>query len=175
MRVIAGKLGGRAFKSPDSHRTHPMSDKVRGAIFNTLGDITGLTVLDAFAGSGALSIEAASRGAASITAIDVDKRAHTTIEDNVTGLKISHQVKAIRANAYTWSDLNQDKLFDIVMLDPPYDTVRPDLLQKLTRHTRKGGIVVLSHPPNVEINFSGLSSLTSKSYGDAQLEFFRKD
>jgi 16S rRNA (guanine966-N2)-methyltransferase len=79
MRVIAGFLGGRNFDSPGGHRTHPMSDKVRGAVFGVLGDIKGLSVLDAFAGSGALSIEAVSRGAKYAVAIDVDKRAHAVM------------------------------------------------------------------------------------------------
>ena len=60
MRVISGKFGGQLFDAPKGHRTHPMSEKVRGALFSVLGDISGLTVLDAFAGSGALSIEAIS-------------------------------------------------------------------------------------------------------------------
>ena len=72
MRIIAGYLGGRQFNSPRSNRTHPMSDKARGGLFNALGDISGLTVLDAFAGSGALSFEAISRGAESVIAVDID-------------------------------------------------------------------------------------------------------
>ncbi len=71
MRVIAGWLGGQNFDSPKSNRVHPMSDKMRGAIFGVLGDIKGLTVLDAFSGSGALAIESISRGAKSAIAIDV--------------------------------------------------------------------------------------------------------
>ena len=69
MRVIAGRLGGRLFDSPHTRRTHPMSDKARGALFNMLGDIEGMHVLDPFAGTGALSFEAISRGAASALAI----------------------------------------------------------------------------------------------------------
>ena len=67
MRIIAGSLGGRVFKAPSGHRTHPMSEKIRGAIFNALGDISDLTVLDAFTGSGALCFEAVSRGVANAT------------------------------------------------------------------------------------------------------------
>src|SRR5580704_8750565 len=103
MRVIAGYLGGRSFNSPGGHRTHPMSDKVRGAIFGVLGDIKGLTVLDAFAGSGALAIEAISRGAKSAVAIEVDKRAHAIIVENIQALGLEARVKAIRAFAGAWS------------------------------------------------------------------------
>jgi 16S rRNA (guanine966-N2)-methyltransferase len=77
VRIIAGSLKGRTFSEPHGHRTHPMSEKVRGALFNALGDIEGLTFLDAFAGSGALSFEAASRGAKSVIAIDKDGPAYS--------------------------------------------------------------------------------------------------
>ncbi|MCA9330109.1 RsmD family RNA methyltransferase, partial [Candidatus Saccharibacteria bacterium] len=63
MRIISGKLGSRQFIAPKGFATHPMGDRVRTALFNTLGDIVGLTVLDAFGGSGAISFEAISRGA----------------------------------------------------------------------------------------------------------------
>ena len=88
MRVVAGFLGGQIFESPHGHRTHPMSEKVRGAIFSALGDIKGLNVLDAFSGSGALAIEAISRGAKTATAVEVDKRAHQVIQDNLKKLNI---------------------------------------------------------------------------------------
>jgi 16S rRNA (guanine966-N2)-methyltransferase len=84
MRIIAGRLGGRHFASPQGRRTHPMSDKMRGALFNALGDIDGLSVLDAFAGSGALAFEAVSRGAGHAVAIDVDKSAQRAIAENIS-------------------------------------------------------------------------------------------
>ena len=83
MRVVSGSLGGRLFDSPRTHRTHPMSEKARGALFNTLGDIHGLRILDAYAGSGAITIEAESRGAQHVTAIDIDVEAIRTIASNV--------------------------------------------------------------------------------------------
>src|SRR5665213_172068 len=98
MRIIAGSLGGRSFTSPRSNRTHPMSDKARGGLFNALGDIDDLTILDAFAGSGALSFEAISRGAASAVAVDIDKNAYQSIQENIVSLNLKDKVKAIRAN-----------------------------------------------------------------------------
>ncbi|HKX24038.1 MAG TPA: RsmD family RNA methyltransferase, partial [Candidatus Saccharimonadales bacterium] len=83
MRVIAGELGGRFFAGPDSTATHPMAERVRGAMFNALGDIEGLTVLDAFAGSGALAFEAISRGAKSVVVVERDKRAQRIIAENI--------------------------------------------------------------------------------------------
>ena len=90
MRVIAGTLGGRNFSSPHTRRTHPMSEKARGALFNALGDIHGLSVLDAFAGSGACSIEAVSRGVQTKSmAIDIDPEAVKTIAENIRSLDLT--------------------------------------------------------------------------------------
>jgi 16S rRNA (guanine966-N2)-methyltransferase len=176
MRVVAGNLGGRNFEAPPGHRTHPMSDKVRGALFNILGDIGGLTVLDAFAGSGALSIEAISQGAASAAAIDIDKGANKTLVKSVHDLGLEGRIKVIRANAGGWSDNNPDTRFDLVFCDPPYDNINESLLQKLAAHTKPGGVVVYSLPPNSDFSLSTINYqlLTIKRYGDAQLVFYRK-
>jgi 16S rRNA (guanine966-N2)-methyltransferase len=176
MRIIAGSLGGRTFDAPRGHRTHPMADKIRGALFNILGDLHGLTVLDAFAGSGALSFEAISRGAESALAIDVDKEAHQAIQANIKQLDLAEQVIVMRKNVAGWSRNNKDKKFDIVLADPPYDDIRPQLLQSLIVQVKPGGLFVLSWPGSEPIrNFPTASIVTSKSYGDAQLVFYRKE
>ena len=175
MRVIAGWLGGRTFASPHGHRTHPMSDKVRGGLFGVLGDIKGLTVLDALAGSGALAIEAISRGADTAVAIEVDKRAHLTITENLDELGIKDRVKAIRAFAGAWSTRHQAELFDLIFIDPPYDAVPYRDLKSLPRHLKDGGTLVLSWPGREEaLKFDGLQVVQSKNYGDAQLVFYQK-
>lgn len=175
MRIIAGKLGGRTFDAPRGHRTHPMGDKIRGALFNILGDIDGLTILDAFAGSGALSFEAISRGACSALAIDVDKEAHQTIQANIIQLGLQEQVIVMRKNVAGWSRNNKEKSFDIVLADPPYDDIRPQLLQNLITQVQTDGVFVLSWPGSEAVRqFPHAQVLTSKSYGDAQLVFYRK-
>lgn len=174
MRVIAGRLSGRNFESPRSHRTHPMSDKIRGALFNALGDLDGLTVLDAYAGSGACSIEAVSRGATSVLAIDVDPVAVKTIAKNVKTLELTDRITVRCKNISGWSRNNQDKQFDVVLADPPYDDVRPDVLERLAVHVRSGGILVLSWPGSEPVReFAGLTVVSHKTYGDAQLVFYR--
>lgn len=175
MRVISGFLGGRTFESPHGHRTHPMSEKIRGAIFGALGDIKGLTVLDAFAGSGALAIEAISRGAKSAVAVEVDKRAHTSIVKNLAELGIEDRVKAIRAFAGAWSTRHQVEMFDLIFLDPPYNDIPYRDLKSMPRHLKDGGTLVLSWPgPMDQWKFEGLKVVQSKSYGDAQLVFYQK-
>jgi len=175
MRVIAGWLGGRNFESPHGHRTHPMSEKIRGAIFGALGDIKGLTVLDAFSGSGALAIEAISRGASNAVAIEVDKGAHAIIEKNLQALGVEDRVKAVRAFTGAWSTRNQAQLFDLIFVDPPYDTIPYRDLKNLPRHLKSGGTLVLSWPGNMQgLKFDGLAPVQTKEYGDAQLVFYQK-
>jgi 16S rRNA (guanine966-N2)-methyltransferase len=175
MRIIAGRLGGRNFDSPKTHRTHPMSDKVRGALFNALGPLHGLTVLDAFAGSGACSFEAVSRGAASVLAIDIDVEAVKTIAENVKALGLADAVTVRRKNISGWSRNNQRMQFNIVLADPPYTDIRPDVLERLTVHVASDGLFVLSWPGNEPVReFAGMKVISHKTYGDAQLVFYQR-
>jgi len=174
MRVIAGRLGGRQFASPHGHRTHPMSDKGRGALFNTLGDIEGLTVLDAFAGSGALSFEAVSRGAAQATAIERDRSAQLTIAENIKTLGLAGQVKLVKAPANSWLSTTSEE-FDLVLLDPPFEDLQLGLLARLAERTLPGGVAVFSLPPNAEVQLPDqFEHLATKKYGDNQLVFYRR-
>lgn len=152
-----------------------MSEKARGAIFNALGDIDGLTVLDAFSGSGALALEAISRGASRALLIDNDKNAQKAISRNISELRLGSRVKLISASANAWCETSTD-VFDLVLLDPPYDNIQAELLERLASRAKSGGIVVVSLPPDSRIEFSrdNYEMLASKNYGDATLEFYRK-
>src|SRR5581483_3367335 len=175
MRIITGTLKGRIFHNPPGHHSHPMSDKARGALFNVLGDIEGLTVLDAMAGSGALAFEAVSRGAKSALAIEQKSAPYKAISDGIKLLGLLKQVKAIRADASSWSSHNKSVKFDIVLLDPPYNHPQFDLLDKLVLHAKKGGTIVVSWPGHeLPPVFDAAKHLTDKNYGDAQLIFYRK-
>lgn len=175
MRIVSGMLGGRTIEAPKGHRTHPMGDKIRGALFNALGDVEGLSVLDAFCGSGALAIEAISRGAHSAIAIDTDKAAALTAVQNMKALGIDRWVKVIRANVSSWSDHNPATRFDLVIADPPYDAVHLPTLQKVATHCAHSGLYVLSLPPAAVLpDLPGFELLTCKTYGDARLYFYRR-
>jgi len=176
MRVISGYLGKRQFESPRGHTTHPMGEKIRGALFNMLGDIKGLGVLDAFSGSGALTIESISRGAKSVTAIELDDGAFKTIMQNIKLLGIDDRVTAHRKDAKAWSRNNKDVVFDVVLIDPPYDAVPYTLLHKLATHAKVGGLVVYSLPPDHDfyLDKSSFQQLSSKGYGDATLVIYRR-
>lgn len=174
MRIIAGQLKGRQFSSPHGSRTHPMSDKGRGALFNALGDISGLSVLDAFAGSGALGFEAISHGAAYVTLIDKDRSAQTSIAASITQLGLAMQAKLIKASANAWMS-TADEQFDLVILDPPFEDLQPSLLLKLAERTKVGGIVILSLPPQANVSLPDVyRHLNTKNYGDNQLVFYRR-
>ncbi len=175
MRVISGIYGGRLLHEPHGHRTHPMSEKIRGALFNTLGDIEGLTVLDPFSGTGAIAIEAVSRGASSVMAVELDKSAYKTVVLNITDLQLERKIAALRANAKTWSNANTSKLFDIVIADPPFNQVSDTLLQKVQRHVKPGGLFVASLPADFRPKpVEQFELLIVKSYGDAKLHFFKR-
>ncbi len=149
---------------------------MRGALFNALGDISSLRVLDCFGGSGALSFEAISRGASGAVVVEIDKIAHQTITNNIKELDLQDLIKAIRANISGWSDNNPAAQFDLVLCDPPYDKLNVSLLNKLSRHINPGGVLVLSLPSGQTAEFpdSDLQTLSSSSYGDAQLVFYRR-
>lgn len=150
-----------------------MSEKMRGAIFGALGDIKGLSVLDAFAGSGALAIEAVSRGAGSALAIERDPAAHKIIENNIKELGIEKQMKATRAYAGAWSTRHQAQLFDVILLDPPYDNIPYRDLKRMPRHIAENGVLVLSWPGKMDpLTFEGLQIVQIKNYGDSQAIYY---
>lgn len=173
MRIIAGDLGGQWFKADVGNRTHPTAERVRGGLFNSLGDLTGKTVLDAFAGTGAYSFEAASRGAKACIAIERDRKAQQSIQDGILSLDIADRVKLIKANCSSWSDNNQSLQFDIVLCDVPYDDLQLATVAKLTRHLIPGGIMVVSHPGKLPSpSIDGVIFESSRNYGDATLTFY---
>jgi 16S rRNA (guanine966-N2)-methyltransferase len=175
MRVIAGRLGGRIFDAPKGHKTHPMGDRIKGGLFNALGDVEGLRVLDAFGGSGALAIEAISRGALNATVLEPDRQAKLVIDKNLELLGLGSKIKATKAAAHGWSNNNPEEFFDIVICDPPYDDLQINSVQTLTRHLKFGSILVLSWPGKlIAPELVGLELTKKLSYGDAQLVFYKK-
>lgn len=141
-----------------------------------LGDIKGLTFLDAFSGTGALTIEAISRGAGHVTAIEIDMEAFKTIMENIRGLEIEDKVKLHRKDAKSWSRNNKEVQFDVVLIDPPYDAVPYTLLHKLATHAKPGGLVIYSLPPDHDFKLkeAEFTSVSAKEYGDATLCVFRR-
>ena len=123
MRVVAGTLGGRKLQSPPRSITRPTSDRVRESLFAALGSIDGLTVLDLFSGSGALAIEALSRGARSAVLVERDRSAAKVIAANLAALGLSEpQARLISGSAQKALEqaAQAAETYDLLFLDPPY-------------------------------------------------------
>jgi 16S rRNA (guanine966-N2)-methyltransferase len=120
MRVIAGTHGGRELIAPKGRATRPTSDRVREALFSILGDIHGLRVLDLFAGSGALGLEALSRGAQEATLVDSAASAIAAIHRNLEALGIAAEVVRQPAVRFLGAASRDARQYDLVFLDPPY-------------------------------------------------------
>ena len=125
MRIVGGKYRHRLISFPDDMaHTRPTKDRIREAVFSALGDINGYRVLDLYAGSGAMGIEALSRGAKHATFVDVSALAIKTIKDNITSLKIDPSEYEIIKNkdlGAIESFKQNNRQFDLVILDPPYE------------------------------------------------------
>ena len=118
--MIAGVHGGRALEAPKGRATRPTSDRVREALFSILGDLRGAVVLDLFAGSGALAIEALSRGAAGATMVDCSPAAVEVIARNLGRLGIEAEVVRGEALKFCERARRRARQYDLVLLDPPY-------------------------------------------------------
>src|SRR5438034_3952106 len=126
MRVIAGSLKGRRLKSPTWEGLRPTSDKLRETLFNVVGSrVVGARVIDGYAGTGAVGIEAISRGAAHVTFVESDRRAQALIAENLSACRIETGYTMVRSTAArAWASLVADPAFtpfDLILLDPPYD------------------------------------------------------
>jgi 16S rRNA (guanine966-N2)-methyltransferase len=127
MRVIAGRLGGRRLKAPRGRLTRPTSERVREALFAMLADIEGARVLDLFAGTGALGIEALSRGAEHAVFVERDASAARVLRENLEALELVPEAAEVRrgdALAALESARRAKETYDLVFIDPPYDQAR---------------------------------------------------
>ena len=174
MRIISGTLGGRTFNSPKGQQTHPMSEKIRGALFNVLGEIDGLRVLDAYSGSGAISLESISRGAASSVAIEKQRLAQTAISDNIKQLGLGERIELISTSVENWLNGDNMTTFDIIICDPPFDDINTKTIRKIASYLNKGGLMVTTWPAKLPlIDIGGHKLIKTSSYGDAMLVFYR--
>lgn len=148
MRVIAGQFKGRTLKSPAWEGLRPTSDRLRETLFNIVAPrIEGAHVLDGYAGTGAIGIEALSRGAAHVTFVDDDPRAQALVAENLARCGISGRHAIIRASvARALATLKAaPQRFDLVVLDPPYDAPLDGALPAVADVIAAGGLVVLEH------------------------------
>ena len=147
MRVIAGRYKGRRLRTPGWEGLRPTSDRLRETLFNILAPrIAGARVLDGYAGTGAVGIEAISRGAAMVTFVESDRRAQALIADNLAHCGVGGGYAIIRATvARALADLGAHSQ-DIILLDPPYDDNQVDsVISAAAAVLAPGGVLVLEH------------------------------
>ena len=167
MRIVAGELGGRRLIGPPDDSVRPTSDRVREALFSILGDIEGLTVLDLFAGTGALAIEAISRGAAAATLVDVSIG---PAEANVVALDVGDRAQLIRSDARRFLERDAGK-YDLVFFDPPYKLARrfaSDLETHLSASLDEGGRVIVETARSDSAEL-GMPLLDERVYGSTMI------
>lgn len=175
LRVISGKYGGRNLDAPTNSRTHPMSERVRNALFNSIGEeIEGVRVLDAFAGTGAIGFEALSRGARHVTFVERDRVAQSVLKNNVNSLGVDKSTTIVSSPVMSWLATQDDAQFDLIFADPPYNNLQLSTVSQLSRLLRPGGLMVLSHTGRGEVPIqTGIVVVDNRSYGNAFLTFFR--
>lgn len=175
VRIISGKFGGRSINSPNSQTTHPMSERIRGSMFNIIGDdIINAEVLDAFAGTGSIGLEAISRGAKSVTFIDRDRLASKILSENIKLLDVESKCDTFQIGLSTWIDKSQDKTYDFIFVDPPFNNPQLSTVARLMPMLKPNGLMILSYigrgeAPAVE----GFVVVDNRRYGNAALTFYR--
>ncbi len=173
MRIIAGKYKGKPIKTPDVAGTHPMGEREKLALFNMVGNnLDGLMVLDAYAGSGALGIEALSRGAEKVVFVEKSPKVARVIIANLQG------IGEISADGYQVickdvKNLNLTEKFDLIIADPPYDNFDTQSVANLIGFLKNDGILVLSHP-NEALEIEGLELTKTRKYARAHISIYKR-
>lgn len=179
MRIISGTAKGHKLVAPKSARVRPALDKIKGAIFNILYDVTDLKVLDLFAGSGAVGIEALSRGAASAVFVEEWGEAVRSIKRNLEHCKLSERARIIETKVASAIKLlnRKGETFDLIFVDPPYlkNLVNPTLklLAESDIAANSAVIIVEHHPKEPIAEISGLALTDSRKYGQTLVDFLR--
>jgi len=183
MRIIAGKYRGRRLKSPPSVQTRPTSDRLRETLFNILAPrIEGARFLDLCAGSGAVGIEALSRGAAHVTFVDQSKKMCALIEANLDTLNADeNQVAVVQMEASEFLRKRAQRTadwFDIIFLDPPYAADYTAVLNYAADHIEQllanDGVTVVEHHKKkvLQSQFSNLRRYRELKQGDSVISFY---
>ena len=182
MRVVGGRLRGRALAAPKSMDIRPTADRLREALFNILahgyGDpVTGARVLDLFAGTGALGIEAASRGAAFVLFVDDGAEARALIRENVEALGLGGTTRIFRRDATKLGPAHPLEPFSLAFLDPPYSQ---GFSERALSAARDGGwltpdaLIVVEEAVSAKFAApEGFDELERRAYGDSELVFLR--
>lgn len=172
LRIVAGRYGGRRIRSPPGRRTRPTPESVREAWFSALGGrVVGAGVLDLFAGSGALGLEALSRGARSVIFVESDRRALATLRRNVGELAVGDRVRveARDAGEFLEEARRKETSFGLALADPPYGSRWPLRLAALLEEWAFASLLCIEHEPGALDGATGI--VWERRYGDTALAF----
>lgn len=172
IRICTGLYGSRRIKCP-AKGVRPTSDRVKQAIFSTLPlDLTGTSVLDLFAGSGNLGIEALSRGAREVVFVDSSRVCTDVILKNLRTLKATEQAKVIKSDVRSFIEKCEEK-FEVIFIDPPYNKgLASELAPRVYKLLKTGGVLVVEHSPEESIPFHPWKTRT---YGDTMITYIMKE
>jgi 16S rRNA (guanine966-N2)-methyltransferase len=172
MRIISGEFGGRQLLAPKGWKVRPTPERVREALFSALGDISGTSVADLYCGTGALGIEAISRGASSAVLVDQDIR---PAMGNVHNLGLLERTELVRADATEWvAGRAEGRLFDLVLIDPPYRhaaAVAEALDPAIAAILAPGGRVVVESEAGRPLELPSLEVVRERRYGRTLVTF----
>jgi 16S rRNA (guanine966-N2)-methyltransferase len=175
VRIIAGSRRGHTIYAPPGRETRPTSDRVRENTFNLIGPVDDASVLDLFSGSGALGLEALSRGAASAVFVESDRNAVRAIERNLDKLRLTGATVVRRDALHALAaEASAGRKYDLVLLDPPYDRyeeMQPTLARYLPVVLAENGLVVFETDARTEPQLP-LALRTSRKYGSARVTLF---
>ena len=170
VKITSGTYRGQEILTPGAG-THPMGAREKLALFNMIApELPGAKVLDAFAGSGALGIEALSRGAESVVFVEKSPVAARIIKKNLDKLNLNSNVEVVTADIEKYYS---DKLFDIILADPPYDNFDAAKVQNLAGFLGESGILILSHPGDAP-TLNGAALQKTNTYAGAKISIYRK-
>lgn len=182
LRIIAGALKGRVMLVPENPDTRPTRDMVREALFDILSDtVANANFLDLYAGTGAVGIEAWSRGAKNVTLIDNSVFQVKMIKEIATSFGIVEEIEIVKNDAgrFLTECVNMGRKFDIIYCDPPYDQTPMTLQKTLTNIPellKPDGILIFEHEHNVEYEeaYLGLFKFKERKYGTTMLSFYAR-
>jgi 16S rRNA (guanine966-N2)-methyltransferase len=167
MRIVAGEYGGRRLVVPKDERVRPTADRVREAWMSILGNaLPDARVLDLFAGSGALGLEALSRGAAHVTFVELHPASLRALDQNIAALGVADAVTVHRGDAMRFAERAGDAAFDIILADPPYTIDFAERLVTLFRRHPFGRILSVEHRSDLALNGDD-----TRRYGDTAITF----
>lgn len=172
LRIIAGELGGRRISAPPGRGTRPTREMVREAWFSALADaVPGARAADLFAGSGALGIEALSRGAASVDFVESDRRTAAVIRENLEALDLAGRSRLVRRDVGAFLDDGVEEPYDLALADPPYGSEWPGRLAARLASRPFTRLLAVEHAPGELEGAAGV--IWQREYGDSALSFLR--